>query len=136
AVSLYLLALAVSWSEPADMCAIVGPDCTEAAATAVLAQIGLTPTAAGLYAAVFYDIGLPLGGVVMGIFLFWRRRDRPIAVATAAVLVLYGLIVNSDAVDIALWTLGLPGLVDFYHLAFEALLIYMLLTFPTGRFTP
>jgi hypothetical protein len=74
--------------------------------------------------------------MLMGLFLFWRRSDRAITLAVAGLLLLYGPVINTELADSGLARLGLGALVRPYHLLFEALFYYVLLTFPTGRFAP
>jgi hypothetical protein len=135
-VALYLVALAFSMGEPMALCSVVGPNCTEAAAVAALASIGLSPAAAAFIAFIFSDLGVPLGCLLIAAFIFWRRPERLIALAIAAMLALYGPVINTDAIDFGLAELGLAALIAPYHLLYHILFCYVGLTFPTGRFVP
>jgi hypothetical protein len=135
-VVLYFAGLVQSWRVPTGFCDAVGSPCTEADAVAALARIGLSPAAAAITATVFFDVGVPLGCLLIAAFLFYRRPDRAITLAISAMLALYGPVVNTSFVDSGLAGLGLAALIRPYHVAFQILLWFVVFTFPTGRFVP
>jgi hypothetical protein len=110
--------------------------CTEAAAAAALRPIGLTTAQAVSLVRALSGIGVPVGCLLMAGFIFWRRPDRPIALALSAMLALYGGWVNTGLVDQALAAIGLGRLGSVYDGVFLLLLLYAIYTFPTGQFVP
>ncbi len=132
----YLVGLMVFLRTPMQLCGTETAGCTEAAAETELARFGLTPAATLALSASLTHIGVPVGCLLMAVFIFWRRPDRAITLAVSAMLALYGPFVNTGLVELGLATLGWSVLGTAYSLLFSMLVSYILLTFPNGRFVP
>ena len=133
----YASGLWLALRAPTNVCEVLGgPGCSDAAAAAVLAPLGLSLELASILISAFSDIGVPVGCLLFALFMFSRRPERLEPLATSAFVALYGLYVNTSLTLLGLEQIGLAWLSTIYSLLFYGLFYYVLLTFPTGRFVP
>lgn len=111
--------------------------CSPAEVTAYLERLGLP--AAGINFLQFAAVALviPLACLGVAAFLMWRAGPNALTLATATVLLVYGLLIGNDVTSTALRQLGGEAEVTRLGLVvFAFALAYVLHTFPNGRFVP
>ncbi len=137
-LAFYALGLYQTLASPITLC--INTECPEREAVAVLSEIGVSPTFFRGYTVLLRDVLVPLGYVSMSLLLFRYERGRWLALSIATLLLLYPLAVNTDVLSVGADVAQLAPIVTLLqHLAnllFGFSLLFVLSTFPNGRFVP
>jgi hypothetical protein len=142
-LSLYVAALVNEVRRPPVSCA--GPDTLEvecdvisftAEDLALASAQGVPPWFVEAHGFVF-DLLFNLAYIGVGLFLFWRRPDDPLALLLSLTLLLLGAFGFSAANEMARRLLpGFPWVVSLLESLTYALPVFLACIFPTGRFAP
>jgi hypothetical protein len=134
--SLHLRGLLNLLQTPQNIC-VDSSNCTVEQANAYVQQLGLNPDLVAVLDIFAIALVVPLACLGVAVAIIWRGGGSPIALATATVLLLYGLPIGSDMVTSGLGPVPWGATLDLLiETAFIGALAYTLHTFPNGRFVP